>query len=93
MPPFALGGQVASVSGLSVEMAGLSRHLSVGDRLDLTARDGRSVPAEIVGFRADRAAAMAFGAVDGLGPGSEAALRRRRSGGHARRSPMAGSAA
>src|SRR6185437_2001210 len=38
----------------------------------LVSRDGRAVGAEIVGFRADRACAMAFGAVDGIGPGSEA---------------------
>jgi flagellum-specific ATP synthase len=72
IPGFRLGGQVASVSGLSIEVAGLSRHLSVGDRLELEARDGRSVPAEIVGFRAEQACAMVFGAVDGLGPGSQA---------------------
>jgi flagellum-specific ATP synthase len=67
-----LAGRVEALSGLGVQVAGLARHLSVGDRLTLTARDGREVMAEIVGFRGDLAQAMAFGATDGLGPGSEA---------------------
>jgi flagellum-specific ATP synthase len=67
-----LAGRVEAVSGLGVQIAGLARHLSLGDRLTLSARDGRDVMAEIVGFRGDLAQAMAFGAADGLGPGSTA---------------------
>ena len=68
--PLWLHGCVASVSGLAVEVAGLAGHLSIGDRLALRARDGSEIPAEIVGFRGGLAQAMAFGALDGLGPGS-----------------------
>jgi len=67
-----LAGRVEAVSGLGVQVAGLARHLSVGDRLTLAARDGRDVMAEIVGFRGNLAQAMAFGPADGLGPGSAA---------------------
>ncbi len=72
IPPARLEGSVSALSGLLVEVAGLAGHLSVGDRLDLAARDGGSVPAEVVGFQARTARAMAFGPLDGLGPGSPA---------------------
>jgi flagellum-specific ATP synthase len=65
-----LQGRVIAVSGLAVEIAGLGALLSVGDRLVITARDRRSIPAEIVGFRGNCARAMAFAALDGIGPGS-----------------------
>ncbi len=65
-------GRVAAVSGLSVDVAGMGALLSVGDRLTLAARDGREVPAEIVGFRGVTAQAMAYAPLDGIGPGSTA---------------------
>ena len=63
-------GRVAAVSGLSVEIVGLGALLSVGDRVVLASRDGRDVTAEILGFRGAAARAMAFSALDGIGPGS-----------------------
>ena len=72
VPHARLEGGVGSLSGLLVGVAGLAGHMSVGDRLDLVARDSASIPAEIVGFRDGVAQAMAFGALDGLGPGSPA---------------------
>jgi flagellum-specific ATP synthase len=71
LSPVHLQGRVASVLGLSVEVAGLSQ-LSVGDRIALQARGGVEVPAEIVGFRGRTVQAMPFGSVDGLGQGSVA---------------------
>jgi flagellum-specific ATP synthase len=64
-------GRVADVSGLAVDVVGLSNHLSIGDRIQLRARTGAIVPAEIVGFRDGRAQAMTYAAADGLGPGTE----------------------
>ena len=65
-------GRVTAISGLSVDVAGMGALLSVGDRLTLAARDGRNVPAEIVGFRGATAQAMAYAPLDGIGPGSTA---------------------
>ncbi len=73
--PIHLEGRVAGISGLVVDVDGLSGHASVGDRLSLLARDGRAVPAEVVGFRQGFAQAMPFAALDGLGPGSAVWLR------------------
>ena len=70
--PLRLAGRVVGLSGLVVDIDGLAGHVSVGDHLLLEARDGRSVPAEVVGFRAGLAQAMPFEALDGLGPGSVA---------------------
>ncbi len=74
-------GRVAAVSGLSVEITGLGTLLSVGDRVVLASRDGREVSAEILGFRGRDARAMAFSALDGIGPGSVARMAVRLGGG------------
>ncbi|MEJ0018907.1 MAG: flagellar protein export ATPase FliI [Acetobacteraceae bacterium] len=68
-------GRVTGVSGLLVDIDGLSKHVSVGDRLALAARDGRQVEAEVVAFRQGQAQAMPFGSLEGLGPGSAAIFR------------------
>lgn len=65
-------GRVSSVLGLMVEVSGLERHLSVGGRCDVVARNGRRVPCEVVGFRNDRALLMTFGTLDGVGLGCRA---------------------
>ena len=70
VPPYLLHGEVAGVTGLSVEIAGLGRLLSVGDRISLRPRHGAGVSAEIVGFRNGHAQAMVQAASEGLGPGS-----------------------
>lgn len=66
----ALTGRVAAVEGLCVDLAGLSGQISIGDRVTLCARDSRQVAAEIIGFRGRNARAMAFGTLDGIGPGT-----------------------
>jgi flagellum-specific ATP synthase len=66
---------VIGVSGLMVDIDGLAGHVSVGDRLVLAARDGRSIAGEVVGFRNGLAQAMPFAALDGVGPGSLALCR------------------
>ena len=65
-----LEGRVAAVSGLMVELAGLSELLATGARVVLHTRENVSIPAEIVGFRGGHAQAMTFAAGEGLGPGS-----------------------
>jgi flagellum-specific ATP synthase len=67
--PLRLEGRIAGLSGLVIDIDGLSGHVSVGDRLMLAARHGQGIPAEVIGFRHGLAQAMPFGALDGLGPG------------------------
>jgi len=67
-----LTGRVAGLSGLGVLVDGLADHLAIGDQLLLEGRSGTAVRGEVVGFRAGQAQALAFGALDGLGPGSHA---------------------
>src|SRR5436190_22800846 len=55
---YRLFGRVASIMGMLVEVGGVERQLSIGDRCHLLARGGRRVPCEVVGFRRDRAVAM-----------------------------------
>jgi flagellum-specific ATP synthase len=68
--PNRLEGRVVGLSGLVVDIDGLSSHVSVGDRLSLETRDGQEIPAEVVGFRQGFAQVMPFAALDRLGPGS-----------------------
>jgi flagellum-specific ATP synthase len=70
--PVSLRGQVSGVSSLAVEVTGLDRHLAVGDRLTLHARDGANVPAEIVAIRGGRIQVATFGATLGIGAGATA---------------------
>jgi flagellum-specific ATP synthase len=70
--PAHLEGRVTALSGLSVEVAGLSAHLALGDRIVLRGRSGEDIAADIVGFRNGAAQAMTYGSADGLGPGSVA---------------------
>lgn len=61
-------GRVDGVQGLLVEVGGLGRNLSVGDRCRIVARD-RQVMCEAVGFRDGRALVMPFSTLDGVGLG------------------------
>ena len=65
-------GRVCSVSGLLVELEGLSSPVSVGDRLAIRTRGQSDIPVEILGFRDGRVRAAAFAATDGIGPSSVA---------------------
>ena len=63
-------GRVKAVQGMLVEVSGVQSFLSVGDRCTLIGRKGEKVTCEVVGFRDDRALAMPFGSLDGIGLGS-----------------------
>src|SRR3954470_16012674 len=73
LPTHQVFGKVAAVQGLLVEVSGLA-HLSVGDRCNVVARDGRNVICEVVGFRDGRALVMPFGPLEGLGLGCRAEI-------------------
>jgi len=67
-------GRVSSVQGLLVRVGGISPYLSIGSRLSISARGGRRVAAEVVGFERDQAIAMPFGGLEGIGIGCKAAI-------------------
>ncbi len=69
IPPARLQGRISGVSGLTVEVSGLARHLAIGDRIILAGRLGHEIAAEVVGFHGDTARTMTFGPPEGLGPG------------------------
>ena len=68
--PAHLNGTIESMAGLAVEIAGLSHALALGDRVQIAARSGLMIAAEVVGFRNRTTIAMPFGQAEGLGPGS-----------------------
>jgi flagellum-specific ATP synthase len=76
-----MSGQVAAVSGMLIEVSGITGELAVGDRIAVHGQSTAaeplghgSVAAEVVGFRDGMARALAFGPLDGLGPRSAATL-------------------
>ncbi len=74
LPDHRLYGRVAGVLGMTVEVAGLERVLSIGARCRISARGERQVPCEVVGFRNGRALLLPFGSLDGVGLGCRAEL-------------------
>src|SRR5690349_155864 len=65
-------GRVAAVLGMLVEIAGIDGSLAIGARCDLRGRGNRRIGCEVVGSGNGRALARAFGALEGVGPGSKA---------------------
>jgi flagellum-specific ATP synthase len=78
-PPWDLSGRVAGVQGLALAVEGLDGMLAIGDRLAVATRVGgsnpRQVVAEVVGFTRGHAQALAFDALDGIGPGARVVVR------------------
>lgn len=72
--PLAVRGRVAEAVGIVVE--GYGPITSIGEQCDITREDGSgTVPAEVVGFRGDRALLMPLGEMRGIGPGSQLILQ------------------
>ncbi len=67
-----LYGRVKAIQGLLIEIEGLGERLAIGERCHLEVRGRSSVTCEIIGFRDNRALAMPFGPLDGVGLGSRA---------------------
>jgi flagellum-specific ATP synthase len=67
-------GRVAAVQGLLIEVTGPIASMSVGARLNVESTSGAMLPAEVVGFRADRALCMSFGRLEGVRLGCKATL-------------------
>ncbi|GBR49251.1 flagellum-specific ATP synthase [Neokomagataea tanensis NBRC 106556] len=57
-----------------MSIQGVESLLSIGDRLSVEARSGEKIQSEVVGFWEGHVRTMAFGALDGIGPGCEASL-------------------
>ena len=74
MPEFRLYGRVTAVLGMMVEIGGVERALSIGDRIHLQSRRGQRVSCEVVGFRDGGALALPFGGLEGIGIGSRAEI-------------------
>lgn len=74
IPEFRIFGRVTAVLGLLVEVAGIEKRLSIGDRCQIVARGDRLVPCEVVGFRQGRALLMPLGTLDGVGLGCRAEI-------------------
>jgi len=70
--PIRYFGKVTSILGMLVEIGGIESHLSIGDRVYLINRSNKPIACEIVGFKNDRAMAMAFADLDGIGLGTKA---------------------
>lgn len=61
-------GRVVSVQGLLIEVSGIHT-LTVGSRVNVSARDNREIACEVVGFRQEHALCMPFGPLEGIGLG------------------------
>ncbi len=66
---YQLFGRVTKILGLLVEVGGVERELSIGDRCNLMPRGADVIPCEVVGFREGRALVMPFKPLDRVGLG------------------------
>lgn len=67
-----LYGRVTKILGMLVEVGGVERELSIGDRCNLVPRGADPVPCEVVGFREGHALVMPFKPLDRVGLGCRA---------------------
>jgi len=67
-------GEVAHIQGLIAEVVNLPGIAALGDRIELVARSGAAVHAEVIGFRDGAVQVMAYGTLDGIAQGSRAVL-------------------
>ncbi len=72
IPERRIHGRVAAVQGMLVEIEGVEGHLSIGDRCIVTARRGKRITCEVIGFRDHRALAMPYGSLEGVALGARA---------------------
>ena len=73
-PEYRRWGRVAGVNGMLIELGGMPQEVTVGSRCEVATQDRRRVACEVVGFRAGRALAMPFTALDGIGLGCRVEL-------------------
>ena len=66
---YQLFGRVTKILGLLVEVGGVERELSIGDRCNLMPKGAESIPCEVVGFREGHALVMPFKPLDRVGLG------------------------
>jgi len=66
---YQLFGRVTKILGLLVEVGGVERELSIGDRCNLTPKGVEPIPCEVVGFREGHALVMPFKPLDRVGLG------------------------
>ena len=66
--PLRMEGQIIKVAGIVAEASGPK--LGVGSLCAITGDDGKSIPAEVIGFKDKRVMIMPFGEMRGIQPGS-----------------------
>lgn len=69
-------GQVSKIVGLMVEAAG--PRASVGEYCHILTREGRELPAEVVGFRGSTTLLMPLGELEGIAPGDRVLPQRQK---------------
>lgn len=68
-------GRVSAVSGMLVEVRGLTQTITVGGQCDILSTTNQIIPSEVVGFRDGKALVMPFGKLDGIGLGCRVTVR------------------
>lgn len=69
LPDLVRYGRVSAVSGMLVEVRGLTQTVAIGGQCVVTTTTGQDLLGEVVGFRDGRALLMPFGKLDGIGLG------------------------
>ena len=70
--PYKLYGRVTKILGMMIEIGGIERELSIGDRCQLMPQNAAPIPCEIIGFKDGQALAMPYGSLQRVGLGCKA---------------------
>ncbi len=65
-----ISGEVVGIKGLAISIAGIARHIAVGERCFLERPHKKDLPCEIIGVDNNIVFAMPFGAMEGVGVGN-----------------------
>ena len=69
--PIHIYGRVTAVKGIVIESMGLAEFASIGTHMLVHPNNGsKQVMSEVIGFDGEKVLLMAFGDIDGVGPGS-----------------------
>ncbi len=68
-------GYISGILGLTLEAVGLEKMTTIGTQCEITTRCGRTLWAEVLGFRNDKTLLMPFGLIEGIGIGDRIAVK------------------
>ncbi len=72
--PYDVSGEVVAVNGLAISIAGISEHITIGERCFLQRQNCQPLSCEVISINTTTVTAMAFGSLEGIGIGNRVTI-------------------